>query len=388
MHAVARSIIDAVRHPFLVLDADLRIVFANIAFSRVFGTSLAETEGYDLFQLHGGLWNNGNLKSLLRNVISQNGSVKDYEIEITIPGGIRRVVVLDAQRAVLNNDGVPLVLASIEDITPQRQAADELLDLNEDLEIRFADRTVELEIANRKLLTANQELAATNRELEAFAYSVSHDLRTPLRALDGFSQELLLNHGSALSDQGLHYLRRIRAGTQRMGQLIDDLLTLSRVTRSEMRRECVNLTEVAASVVAELRELTPARSVTFTAEVNLTASCDPALIRVVLENLLGNAWKFTAKNSDPLITFSVQQISGRAAFVVQDDGAGFDMAYAGKLFGAFQRLHSDREFSGTGIGLATVQRIIRRHGGEVWAAGEVGRGASFYFTLPTVETES
>jgi light-regulated signal transduction histidine kinase (bacteriophytochrome) len=167
-----------------------------------------------------------------------------------------------------------------------------------------------------------------------------------------------------------------------MGQLIDDLLKLSRVTRSEMRHERMDMTALAEGVIAEMREHEPGRTVTFTARPGLTAEGDPPLIRVVLENFLGNAWKFTAKNPAPVIAFDRAEVAGRPGFVVRDDGAGFDMAFAGKLFRAFQRLHSDREFTGTGIGLATVQRVIRRHGGEVLAEGAVGRGAAFSFTLP------
>ncbi|QEL16826.1 sensor histidine kinase [Limnoglobus roseus] len=240
--------------------------------------------------------------------------------------------------------------------------------LNEELELRAREHTRQLE--------------AANQELEAFCYSVSHDLRAPLRALDGFSQELLLRYADRLDEQGRHYLRRVRVGTQRMGQLIDDLLKLSRVTRSEMRSERVDLTALAEAVVAELREREPARNVTFTAHPGLNAVGDTSLLRIVLENLLGNAWKFTAKRPEAVISFTGSEDAGRPVFVVRDDGAGFDMTYAGKLFGAFQRLHSDREFTGTGIGLATVQRVLRRHGGEIRADGAVGRGAAFSFTLP------
>jgi signal transduction histidine kinase len=246
--------------------------------------------------------------------------------------------------------------------------------LNEELERRVLERTRQLETANR--------------ELEAFCYSISHDLRAPLRALDGFSQELLMRYADGLDKQGQHYLRRVRVGTQRMGCLIDDLLKLSRVTRSDMRSEWVDLTSLAEAVFAELRELDPKREVTFTARPGLSAEGDPSLIRIVLENLLGNAWKFTAKNPTALIAFDRTQVQGRPAFVVRDDGAGFDMAYADKLFRAFQRLHSDREFAGTGIGLATVHRILQRHGGEVWAEGAVGRGAAFSFTIPGSEVHS
>jgi light-regulated signal transduction histidine kinase (bacteriophytochrome) len=296
-------------------------------------------------------------------------------------------MVLNAHRVARDDDGTPMVLLAFEDDTERRRVRNELRRLNRQLESRAVDRTAELVVVNQALLDSNRELGSTNRELEAFCYSVSHDLRSPLRAVDGFSQELLQRYADQLDEKGRHYLRRVRAGTQRMGQLIDDLLKLSRVTRTEMQRVPVDLTALAETVAADLREREPGRVITFTARPGLTAGCDPALIRVVLENLLGNAWKFTAKHPTATITLEQTEVAGQPAFVLRDDGAGFDMAFAGKMFGAFQRLHSDREFTGTGIGLATVQRVVRRHGGEVWAEGAVDHGAAFYFTLPGRETQ-
>jgi signal transduction histidine kinase len=378
MQAFARSIVDTVRHPLLVLDAALRVVVANPSFYRTFGSAASATVGHDLFEIDGGRWDQPRLRALLKGVIPEDRSFKDLEVEYECAHLGRRVMVLDGHRVVRDEDGTSMVLLSMEDDTERRRVRDELRRLNAELQQRDVHRTTELEVANRELL-------ATNRELEAFCFSVSHDLRTPLRALDGFSQELLQKYAEGLDEQGRHYLRRIRAGTQRMGQLIDDLLKLSRVTRSEMRHERVDLTALAEVVVAELREHEPGRNVTFSAQPGLTAEGDPPLIRVVLENLLGNAWKFTSKKPAARITFNYTELADRPAFVVRDDGAGFDMDFAGKLFKAFQRLHSDREFTGTGIGLATVQRVVRRHGGEIWAEGAVGRGAAFSFTLPGSE---
>lgn len=240
------------------------------------------------------------------------------------------------------------------------------------------------ERASLDLESANRELEATNRELEAFSYSVSHDLRAPLRSIDGFSQILLEDYTDVLDEEGANYLGRVRAASQRMGQLIDDLLVLSRMTRTSLRREIVDLSALAQSVADELRERDPNREVEFSIAGGLSGSGDARLLRVTLENLLGNAWKFTSGKEGARIEFGAMQREGSPgfpAYFVRDNGAGFDMAYAGKLFGAFQRLHSPEEFEGTGIGLATVQRVIRRHGGAVWAEGEVGRGATFYFTL-------
>ena len=225
------------------------------------------------------------------------------------------------------------------------------------------------------------ELAAVNKELEAFNYSVSHDLRSPLRSINGFSQALLEDYADKLDAQGKDYLQRVRAASQTMAQLIDDLLDLSRITRSKIHRGTVNLSVLAQAVTAELAKMEPERQVEFVIAGRLMVKGDERLLKIVLENLLGNAWKFTGNNPKAKIEFGVTQVDDRSAYFVRDNGAGFDMAYANKLFGAFQRLHAPSEFPGSGIGLATVQRIIHRHGGHVWAEGAVGQGATFYFTL-------
>ena len=242
-----------------------------------------------------------------------------------------------------------------------------------ELEERVAERTA--------------ELIAVNKELEAFAYSVSHDLRAPLRSIDGFSRALLKDSAGRLTATGQDYLRRVRAASQRMGQLIDDLLNLSRLMQTEMRHGVVDLSALAQAIATELQQHEPERQVEFGIAEGVVANGDARLLRVVLENLMGNAWKFTSKHSSARIEFGVTQIEGAPAYFVRDDGTGFDMACADKLFGAFQRLHDRGEFEGSGIGLATVQRIIHRHGGRTWAEGEVERGATFYFTLPTRERE-
>ncbi len=250
----------------------------------------------------------------------------------------------------------------------QVQARDAALeDSRKELETRVEQRTAQLQSANK--------------ELEAFAYSVSHDLRAPLRAIEGFSHILLNKYGGVVDETGQDYLRRVRAASQRMGELIEDMLTLSRVSRSELKREDVNLSDLARAVAADLRQRSPGRSVQFTIVPHVVAHADPHLMRVVLENLLGNAWKFTSKRGEARIEFGAEKRDGRLVFFVRDNGAGFDMAFVDKLFGAFQRLHSTAEFPGSGIGLASVKRIIHRHGGQVWAEGVVDRGATFYFSL-------
>ena len=253
-------------------------------------------------------------------------------------------------------------------------------------DLRGSNERLHVEIAERRLLEEqlqhrNIELAAVNDELEAFSYSVSHDLRAPLRSIDGFSQALLEDYADKLDEQGKDYLGRARAASQRMGILIDDLLNLSRVTRTEIRRESVDLSALAQLVGSELQQQDPDRQVTFEVAEGAVAVGDPHLLRTVLDNLIGNAWKFTGKHPQARLEFGITEDNGQRAYFVRDDGAGFDMAHANKLFRAFQRLHEVTEFEGTGIGLATVQRIINRHGGRVWAESAIGEGATFYFTL-------
>ncbi len=221
-----------------------------------------------------------------------------------------------------------------------------------------------------------------NRELESFSYSVSHDLRAPLRSIDGFSQALVEDIGDQLPEEALNHLDRIRHATRRMGRLIDDLMALSKVGRAEMSRERVDLSDVAEQVVAELRRQQPARQIAVTIAPGLQATADPPLVRLALQNLIENAWKFTSRRDGSAIEIG-QARDGELgpAFFVRDNGAGFDPDYAHKLFGPFQRLHAVSEFPGTGIGLATVQRIVHRHGGRVWAEGKINGGACFYFTL-------
>jgi signal transduction histidine kinase len=245
--------------------------------------------------------------------------------------------------------------------------------------LQLEETNRELENTNRNLEEANRELEGANRELETFSYSVSHDLRAPLRSIEGFSQILLEDYAPQLGEEARGYLGRVRAASRRMALLIDDLLDLSGVTRSALRRQTVDLSAVAREVAAELQKSRPGREVRFVIADGLTANGDPRLLRIALENLLGNAFKFTEKQPHATVEFGADD--DRPTYYVRDNGVGFDMAYATKLFGAFQRLHGTENFEGTGIGLATVQRIVQRHGGRVWAEGEVGKGATFFFTL-------
>jgi light-regulated signal transduction histidine kinase (bacteriophytochrome) len=231
------------------------------------------------------------------------------------------------------------------------------------------------------LRRANAEADAANRELEAFSYSVAHDLRSPLRSIDGFSQAILEDNADQLDEEGKKNFARVRAAAQRMALLIDDLLSLSRLSRGELRREPVSLTRMVRAVAERLRATDTQRDVEIVVEEGMEVDGDAGLLTTVMENLLGNALKFTSQRPKAHIAVGVTAKHGQVVYFVRDDGVGFDMAYAGKLFGAFQRLHGADEFPGTGIGLAIVQRVVRKHGGGVWAEGEVGRGATFFFTL-------
>jgi len=267
-----------------------------------------------------------------------------------------------------NRDELSVLVDDFNGMLSQIQERDTALQqAHDELEQRVEERT--------------KELATTNKELEAFSYSVSHDLRAPLRSIDGFSQALLEDYSDKLDFAGRDHLERVRRAAQRMSVLIDDMLNLSRVNRSAMRRERLDLSAVAKSIAADLQEAEPGRLVEFVIESDLMAVGDSQLLRAAMENLLRNSWKYTSAHPCARIEFGKSQQNGKHPFFVRDDGAGFDPRYSDRLFGAFQRLHTATEFPGTGVGLATVQRIIHRHGGEIWAEGAVEKGATFYFTL-------
>lgn len=274
---------------------------------------------------------------------------------------------VDIMLSYFEADDEILAFAVIRDVTQAKQGEIRIKELNASLQQHV------------------DQLAAINRELESFSYSVSHDLRAPLRAMDGFSQALLEDYGDQLDQAGQNYLQRIRTAAQNMGELIDQLLMLSRLTRAEMHPGEVNLTEIAEKIVASLREQEPDHRVEFVVRPNMVGFADARLMEVALANLLGNAWKFSSKSSSPRIEFGVESdTEWEPVYFIRDNGAGFNQDYADNLFKPFQRLHGAHEFSGSGIGLATVQRVITRHGGKIWAEGKPDMGATFYFTLGAV----
>jgi PAS domain S-box-containing protein len=358
------DLLDKVPGPVVVWQLGGAIEYFNRAAEQLFGFSRQHAVGHVHDELLHPLHPLG--FSAIQEMLVRNG---EWNGELTHIVGGREVVVESHMTLVTEPDGRKTVLKVNRDITEEKRAQQEIQQLNRELEQRVRDRTAQLE--------------ATNKELEAFAYSVSHDLRAPLRGIDGWSMALLEDHAGQLDSQGRQYLERVRAETQRMGRLIDDLLKLSRLSRVELQRESVDLTSLARAISCRLRESEPTRQMDFGIEEGLITSGDAQLLEIVLSNLLSNAVKFTSTRDLARIEFAQIRHEEKLAFYVRDNGVGFDMAYAKMLFGAFQRLHKYSEFPGTGIGLATAQRALRRHGGRIWADARPDAGATFYFTIGT-----
>lgn len=350
------QVLESIRDAFVAVDRSLRITYVNSQMLRYWNVNVADVIGRDLSIFTKDFDHTGIALKSFKEALTNEKSVT-YENHVRGRWYETRLYPFA--------DGVA---AYVRDVTRRKTEQERILHLNAELERRVAQRTHQLELANK--------------ELESFSYSVSHDLRAPLRAIDGFSQALVEDYDSVLDERGRNYVERVRKAAQRMADLIDALLRLAKVARAPMTFGDVDLSEIAASVVAELRDGDLERSVEARIEEGLLAWGEPNLLSIVLQNLIGNAWKFTRAAAKPLI--EVGRNAGGEYFV-RDNGAGFDMAYGNKLFGAFQRLHSTDEYEGTGIGLATVARIVHRHGGSIRAEGEVGRGASFFFTLPAAK---
>jgi PAS domain S-box-containing protein len=355
--------------PITLLAEDGRLLEVNEALCRESGWKREQLLGRTSLEM--GFWPAPQDREAWKEKLIREGSVEGQELRLMDASGQPRWVLVSSE--ILPFADGPAILSFIVDMTERKRAEEALTQANVGLEERVRNRTA--------------ELTAANKELEAFAYSVSHDLRAPLRSLDGFSQILLTDHAQQLEDEGLAHLHRIRRSAQRMDLLIDDLLQLSRVSRQELRLEKVNLAGMAREILDDLTGGDPARQL----EIVICKTCceiedchaqgDPVLLRGLLENLLGNAWKYTAREEVARIEFGCGYEDGKRRYFVRDNGVGFDMAHAKRLFQPFQRLHHASQFEGTGIGLATAARIVRRHGGEISATAEPGQGATFSFTL-------
>jgi len=359
-----RKIFEGTAQGMLVADIGSReFLYANPAICEMLGYTEKEIIRLNVDDIHP----QDSLAHVVSEFEAQARGEKTLAIDVPCLRKNGKTIYADINTAKVIIDGKECNVGMFTDTTERRRAQEEIRALNLELDRRVRERTTELE--------------ATNRELESFAYSVSHDLRAPLRAIDGFSQALLEEYSGSLNGPGRNYLDRVSAAARRMALLIEDLLRLSRVTRVEMRRERVDLSAAAREIAAELRATQPERETSFVIADGVQAWGDPPLLRLALQSLLDNAWKFSETNARATIEFGCVERNDQTAYFVGDDGVGFDMTYAGKLFAPFQRLHSRREFPGTGIGLATVQRIVHRHGGRAWGRGQVDRGATFYFTL-------
>jgi PAS domain S-box-containing protein len=338
---------------------DGKYVEVNDSYTNATGYSLKELIGQTSKDVN--VWTKPEERTRLLKTLKEQGTVRNEEFDFRMKSGEICTWLFSAEQ--INIAGEPCLIGVSVDITERKKAEEKLKEAMANLE------------------QSSSQLTATNKELEAFSYSVSHDLRSPLRSIDGFSQALLEDYQKNLDETGQNYLKRLRSASQKMGELIDGILKLSRLSRSEMHHVPIDLSALAEEIANRLQEMQPERRVKFAIAKDLTANGDPQLLRVLLENLLGNAWKFTSKKPQAKIEFSMEQNNGKKAYFIRDNGAGFNMTYADRLFRAFQRLHEVKEFPGTGIGLATVQRIIHRHGGSIWAEGAVGKGATFHFTL-------
>jgi PAS domain S-box-containing protein len=347
------------------IDTENRTTYVNRYIAEMLGYTVVEMMGRHLFDF----MDDEGREICTRNIERRRqGLTELHDFKLLHKNG-QPVWTMMSTSPILDKTGAYIgALATVADITRRRTAEEQVRQLNKDLEQRIAERTAELE--------------RSNQDLEAFAYSVAHELRNPLRGISTFSEALTEDYAARLDEAGVDYLRRIRASTQRMAELIDGILALSRATRVALAQQECDLSEMAHNTLEHLRQLDPGRTVRFTCQDGLVDRGDAQLLQQVLENLLSNAWKFTRARPVAEITFGASPApAGGRIYFVRDNGAGFDMAYQSKLFGVFQRLHTQQEFEGTGIGLATVERIIRRHAGRVWGEGQVEAGATFYFTL-------
>jgi hypothetical protein len=362
-----RQIIDLAPTCISAKDEDGTYILANEALARIYNTSVSGLVGKTDADFVSSVEEANRFRSGDLAVLDGNATIDFSEQRVTTADGEERIFHTTKIPFTTNGLGKRAVLGVSTDVTARVHAEEQLLALNNELEERVRQRTA--------------ELAAANKELEAFAYSVSHDLRSPLRGIDGWSLALIEDYGPSLDERAAGYLARVREEIQRMGRLIDDLLSLSRLSRAAMAWQRVDLSGLVRAHVVRLREREPERKVTVHVAPDVTVRGDPGLLGAVVQNLIENAWKFTSRREDGVIEFGAERADQLVTCWVRDNGAGFDMSHAGKLFAPFQRLHTTKEFPGTGVGLASVQRIVHRHGGRIWAEGVPHEGAVFRFTL-------
>jgi len=354
-------LIDAMPYPVFYKDRQGRYLSCNSAFERFYGKRRAQIAGKTVYEVAP-----KELADVYRQADDElfaHPGTQMYEGCVQTTDGVQHNVIFHKATFEGPRGTLAGIIGAVDDITERKKTEEEIKRLNDNL------------------LARNEQLEFANKELESFIYSVSHDLRGPLRAISGFSEIIMKDVADKLDEKGKRYIASIHDGTEKMSRLIDDLLNLSRISRQEIQRREVNVSAIAASIINELREAHPGTSVEVDIKEGLIAVADPGLIEVVLSNLLGNAWKFTAKTEQARIEFGTVEQDGKISYYVRDNGAGFNQKYAGKMFWPFHRLHSEAEFEGTGIGLAIVDRIISRHGGKVWAEGIEGKGATIYFAL-------
>lgn len=361
-----RSLIETTNDWIWEIDEDYCLTYSSLKIHTILGYDLKSVLGKSIFDL---MPENNRKKSedqFKKFAHQQKAFINEEHSFVDSSGSI----------AIFETSGIPLFTNNgifqgyrgiAKEITERKQTEKQIAMLNDELEYKVVERTKMLQIANK--------------ELEAFSYSVSHDLRAPLRSIDGFSQALIEDYASILDKTGNNYLSRVRSAAQRMSTLIDDMIKLAKVSRTSLAKKELDLSDIATSIADSLSEAAPERDAAFVIQPNMMVTGDKNLMKVALQNLMENAWKFTSKQPETRIEVGTEQISGETVYFVRDNGAGFDMSYAKKLFAPFQRLHKESDFPGTGIGLSTVQRIIHRHLGKIWAEGDINNGAVFYFTL-------
>jgi PAS domain S-box-containing protein len=363
--ARAQRVVQTVREPIALLDVNLDMLMVNTAFAELYGSAPMQDGLQSLAETGNGAWADGALLQRLTDVVARDRELWDYAVQQTTVDGVQRHMLVNARRMQLPDGDTPALLLSVSDVTARTLAENEISELNRQLEGKI------------------DQVSDINRELEAFSYSVSHDLRAPLRHIAGFSDKLAQHLGPDIDDKSAHYLEVIGNAGQRMAQLIDDLLVYSRFGRSALRLQPVDMQSLADQARAMAMSEAEDRIIEWRVAPLPVVIGDENMLRTVWQNLLGNAVKYTGQCEQALIEIGVEHLPrGDYVFTVKDNGAGFDMQYAGKLFGVFQRMHKASDYAGSGIGLANVRRIVSRHGGRTWAEAEPGKGASFHFSLP------